>query len=151
VSAKSKIYLISSTPAAVTAFATRDLMNNSKDTEALIRELEDRRFQAIVDSNFEAFAEHAHPDLTYAHSNGVVDTTASYLKKCRDGYYVYHSVDHPITSIRIEGNVALVFGEMNAEITAGGTRKSLRNKSLAVWLNESGSWKLLAYQPTPIA
>lgn len=128
-------------------------MNNSKSTEALILELEDRRFQAIVDGEFEVFAEHAHPDLSYAHSNGVVDTIQSYLKKCHEGFYVYHRVDHPISAIRVEGNIALVFGEMNADITAGGTAKSLRNKTLAVWINdaEAGAWKLLAFQPTPIA
>jgi ketosteroid isomerase-like protein len=87
----------------------------------------------------------------YVHSNGAVDTVASYLKKCTDRYYVYHRIDHPIESVRVVGDTVLVFGDMNAEITSGGVRKTLRNKALAVWVATPEGWKLLAYQPTPLA
>ena len=49
------------------------------------------------------------------------------------------------------GDVVLVLGEMNADITAGGVRKQLRNSCLAVWVRDGATWKLLAYQPTPKA
>ncbi|QYN03619.1 nuclear transport factor 2 family protein [Pseudomonas protegens] len=126
-------------------------MNSASDIKTLIRAQEDQRYEAILEGKFDTFAHFAHPDLQYAHSNGVVDTVDSYLKKCRDGFYVYHHIEHPIDSIRIEGNIALVFGEMNAEITSGGVRKTLRNKALAVWISDGAKWQLLAYQPTPIA
>ena len=89
-----------------------------------------------------------HPDLRYTHSNAVVDTLDSYLAKCRDGFYVYHSVDHPIDKITVIGDVALVFGEMKADLTAGGTHKQLDNGSLAVWTRTGPTWRLLAFQPT---
>jgi ketosteroid isomerase-like protein len=116
-----------------------------------ISELEDRRFDAIVAGDFDGFAAVCHPDLMYTHSNGVTDTLASYLDKCRSGFYVYHAVDHPVTRTVIVGDVALVLGEMNADLTAGGTRKQLRNSSLAVWVRDAEEWKLIAYQPTPKA
>jgi len=114
-----------------------------------ITELERLRFDAVVDGDFDAFAAVAHPDLMYTHSNGVTDTLSSYLRKCLDGFYVYHRVDHPITKIVINGDVALVLGEMNADLTAGGTRKQLRNASLAVWVRAGETWRLIAFQPTP--
>jgi len=100
---------------------------------------------------FDGFAAVCHPNLIYTHSNGVTDTLAAYLEKCRSGYYVYHAVDHPVTKIVIVGDLALVLGEMNAELTSGGTRKQLRNSSLAVWVRVAEDWKLIAYQPTPKA
>lgn len=124
-------------------------MRPPKEIENLIRALEDKRYSAIVAGDFEAFGALAHPDLSYAHSNGVVDTLQSYLDKCQGGYYIYHRIDHPIDSIRVIGDVALVFGEMNGEITAGGAQRTLSNKALAVWTLLDGTWKLLAYQPTP--
>jgi ketosteroid isomerase-like protein len=47
------------------------------------------------------------------------------------------------------GDTALVLGEMNADLTAGGVRKQLRNNALAVWVRDGGTWKLIGYQPTP--
>ncbi|GAA2848342.1 hypothetical protein GCM10010472_01570 [Pseudonocardia halophobica] len=125
-------------------------MSTDKD-EAMILELERQRFDAVVDQDFELFASTAHPALMYTHSNGVTDTLESYLEKCRNGFYVYHRIDHPVTKIVIEGDTAVVLGEMNADLTAGGTRKQLANTSLAVWVRDGESWKLLAYQPTPRA
>ena len=119
-----------------------------KDVET-ITALERQRFDAMVAGDFDTFAAVAHPHLMYTHSNGVTDTLESYLKKCRDGFYVYHQIDHPITKIVIAGDVALVQGEMNADLTSGGTRKQLNNASLAVWVRAGESWQLIAYQPTP--
>ena len=125
----------------------------SDSDEQTVRDLEDARFNAIVTGEFDAFAELSHPDLRYTHSNAVVDTLDSYLAKCRDGFYVYHSVAHPIDKITVIGDVALVFGEMKADLTAGGTRKQLDNGSLAVWTRTGPTWRLLAFQPTvkPVA
>jgi ketosteroid isomerase-like protein len=124
-------------------------MSQHQIIEQLIRNLENERYEAIIAGSFDRFADLAHPDLIYTHSNGVVDTLDSYLTKCRDGYYVYHAIEHPIDEIRIVGDVALVVGEMNGSITSGGIAKTLKNKCLAVWIKETGHWKLSAYQPTP--
>lgn len=118
---------------------------------AAVRELEDRRFAAVVAGDFDGFAAVCHPELIYTHSTGATDTLASYLEKCRSGYFVYHAVEHPVTRIVVVGDTALVLGEMNADLTAGGTRKQLRNSSLAVWVRDGGDWKLIGYQPTPRA
>jgi len=118
------------------------------DDADVIRALENRRFEAIVARDFDTFAELAHPSLAYTHSGGALDTLISYLDKCRGGYYVYHRVDHPIDMITVVGDTAVVIGEMNADLTAGGVRKRLANRSLAVWTRVDGSWKFLAYQPT---
>src|SRR5690242_11894212 len=110
-----------------------------------IAALERRRFDAMVDGDFDVFAALAHPELMYTHSNGGTDTLESYLRKCRDGHFVYHSIDHPITRTVIHGDVALVLGEMNADLTIGGVRKQLNNASLAVWVRDGETWLLIAY------
>jgi ketosteroid isomerase-like protein len=117
---------------------------------AAVTELERRRFAAVLAADFDDFAAVCHPDLIYTHSNGVTDDLASYLAKCRAGYYVYHHVEHPIRKIVVSGDVALVLGEMNADLTSGGVRKQLRNSSLAVWVRAGGRWQLIGYQPTPM-
>jgi 3-hydroxyisobutyrate dehydrogenase-like beta-hydroxyacid dehydrogenase/ketosteroid isomerase-like protein len=115
-----------------------------------IRELEDRRYDAIVAGDFDGFAKLAHPELAYTHSSGDTDTLESYLEKCRSGFYTYHRIDHPVDRITVVGDTAIVVGEMHAELTAGGVQKRLANRCLAVWVRSGGDWKLLGYQPTVI-
>jgi ketosteroid isomerase-like protein len=113
-----------------------------------VRALEDRRYRAVVEGDFDTFAALAHPELAYTHSDGTLDDRGSYLAKCRSGHYVYHRIDHPVDRIVVTGDTAVVVGEMHAELTAGGVRKTLANRSLAVWVRTEGGWRLLAYQPT---
>lgn len=118
------------------------------EIESTIRILEDDRYAAVVRGDVDAFAALAHPALTYTHSDGAVDSLDSYRKKIESGYYVYHRISHPIDEIVVSGDTALVVGEMDADITAGGTRKTLRNRALAVWVRPDDRWLLIAYQPT---
>jgi uncharacterized protein (TIGR02246 family) len=121
---------------------------HSSDEQDILA-LEDSRYEAVLRADFEAFANLCHEDLVYAHSNGERDDLNSYMDKCRQGVYVYHRIDHPVEQVKIIGNVALVMGEMQADLTIKGTRTSLDNTALAVWVRAGSSWKLLAYQPTP--
>ena len=121
-------------------------MTTSDETD--IRRLEDERFDAVLRGDMDTFIASAHPDLTYVHSNGTAETLTEYVEKCRRGFYDYHRIEHPITEIAIHGDVALVFGEMQADLDIDGARKHLDNVSLAVWVRTSDGWKLRAYQPT---
>ncbi|WP_431969828.1 nuclear transport factor 2 family protein [Nocardia sp. bgisy134] len=120
------------------------------EIESTIRSLEDERYAAVLAGDIERFAALAHPSLVYTHSNADVDTLDSYLDKLRSGHYVYHRIDHPVTRIVVADDTAVVLGEMHADITAGGVRKQLANRALAVWVREGAGWLLLAYQPTVI-
>jgi ketosteroid isomerase-like protein len=121
---------------------------STTEAEATIRALEDARYAAVIAGDIDAFADLAHPDLAYTHSNAQVDTLDSYRDKLRSGFYVYHRIDHPVDRIIVTGDAAVVIGEMHADITAGGVRKTLANRCMAVWVRENGTWLLLGYQPT---
>ncbi|MDW8803284.1 nuclear transport factor 2 family protein [Streptomyces scabiei] len=126
-------------------------MTTAHDVITAIRQLEDLRYQALVDSDWDAFARLCHPQLAYTHATGDTDSLESYLQKVRAGVFVYQYIDHPIDFIRVVDDVALVVGRMNAGVIAAGQERTLRNKSLAVWKHTAGGWLLLAYQPTPTA
>ena len=116
--------------------------------DAEIRNLERIRYDAVKNQDFETFSELCHPDLVYTHSNGERDSLQSYLHKCRTGTYIYHRIEHPVERVVVTGDVAVVVGQMHADITASGKEVRLTNSSLAVWVRVDGAWKLLAYQPT---
>jgi ketosteroid isomerase-like protein len=123
---------------------------NSDAIQRHILDLEDARYEAMVAADTARFAQLSHRRLVYTHSNADVDTLASYISKIESRYYVYHHIDHPVDEIIIAGDTAVVVGSMRADISAGGARKALNNKSIAVWHRADDQWLLIAYQPTVI-
>ena len=125
-------------------------MTVTEDIVAQIHALEDQRFDAALASDSDTLGSLFDDELAYTHSNGVVDSREAYLKKCADGFYVYHRVDHPIDRVIVLGSdTAVVVGQMNADITAGGVDRQLNNNITAVWTRRASGWKLISHASTP--
>ena len=120
-------------------------------TIALIRELEDQRYAAMVASDLDALDRLLSDRLVYAHSNAERDSKASYLDRVRNGTFVYEGIQHPEEKIILADGAAVVLGTMIAKAYWSGELRTLRNGACAVWAKEEdGQWRLIAYQPTPI-
>lgn len=125
-------------------------MNSTNTADHVaIQGLEAKRYDAVLNQDFEAFERLCHPQLVYGHTGGNRDSLATYLTKLRKGSLRYHRIDHPVENIVVIENIALVTGRMNADVTVNGIKKVLNNTALAVWIKTAGQWKFLAYQPTP--
>jgi hypothetical protein len=122
----------------------------TNDDEKAVLAAEDRRYQAMLDADLDTLDELCADELSYAHSNGVRDTKAEYFAKVREGYYVYHRIDHPVERVEVAGDAAVVLGRMTADLDSGGVRKSIDCLALAVWTRSGSDWRLLAYAPTPL-
>ncbi|OLT23174.1 hypothetical protein BJF78_07210 [Pseudonocardia sp. CNS-139] len=119
------------------------------DTESMIRELEDRRYRAMLESDLTTLRELCSDGLVYTHSNAERDTKTSYLQKVESGFYVYEWIEHPVDILTAAGDWAIVAGEMRASVINNGEPRKLDNACLAVWVRESSGWRFVAYQPTP--
>ncbi|MFI7097337.1 nuclear transport factor 2 family protein [Streptomyces lydicus] len=113
-----------------------------------IHALERRRFESITEHDVDGFVDLAHPDLTYTHSSGTLDTLDSFVEKCKNNHYEYHRIDLLIEGVTVAGDTAVVISEMHADMTVGGIGRKLKNRSLGVWTRVAGTWKLLAHQAT---
>lgn len=118
---------------------------------ALIQGLENKRYAAVLNQDFDTLTGLCHAELVYGHTGGNRDSLDTYLNKLRTGTLRYHRIDHPVYKIVLIGDTALVFGQMNADLTVNGSNKTLNNSTLAVWTKDGGEWKFTAYQPTPVA
>jgi ketosteroid isomerase-like protein len=125
-------------------------MPHAHEEERAVLDLEDRRYQAMIDADLETMDRLCAEELSYAHSSGVRDTKQEYFEKVRSGYYDYHSIDHPVERVEVVGDTAIVAGRMTADLTVQGTRKTIDHLALAVWAKDGGEWRLLAYAPTAL-
>jgi hypothetical protein len=125
-------------------------MPHQHEEERAVLDLEDRRYQAMIDADLETMDRLCAEELSYAHSSGVRDTKAEYLAKIENGYYVYARIDHPVERVDVLGDSAVVVGRMTADLTVDGTAKTIDNLALAVWTRAEGEWQLIAYASTPL-
>jgi hypothetical protein len=127
-----------------------DVTDVAHPQEARIRQLEDERYQAMLDGDVETLDRLLSARLSYTHSTGERDSKESYLQKVRDGYFVYRSIAHPVHRIEVLAGAALVIGEMRASAEVGGRAAEIDSSALAVWAEAGRDWALIAYQPTPL-
>jgi hypothetical protein len=115
-----------------------------------LNDLEDRRYAAMVDADLDALDELLSADVLYTHSNASVDSKDSYLKTMRTGALVYHELDHTTDEVITRPGVAILSGTMSGSIRMNGVAKTLNSRVAAVWVDEDGTWRLAAFQSTPI-
>jgi len=119
-------------------------------TEDTIRALEDERYDAMLAGAADTLDRLLSDRLVYTHSTGGRDTKASYLAKMREGAIIYESIEHPVEDVIVTGTTAVVIGGMNARLQLGGQPRELHNTITAVWVEEDGTWRLIAFQGTPV-
>src|SRR3954453_16462992 len=111
------------------------------DDEKAVLAAEDRRYQAMLDADLETLDALCAEELSYTHSNGVRDTKEEYFAKLREGYYVYHRIDHPVERVELAGGGAMVVGRMTADLTSGGVGKNIDCLPIAVWTRSPSGWR----------
>ena len=86
-------------------------------------------------------------ELRYAHSTGVVDTKTSFIDVLTSGKTKYVGYDYEGQSFTFPApGIALMSGRAHVKAeTANGTMDSVLS-FLAVWREENGQWKFLAWQ-----
>ena len=86
-------------------------------------------------------------DLRYSHSNGVVDTKASFIDILTTGKTKYVGYDYEEQNFTFPApGIALMSGRAHVKaVTATGEMDSVLS-FLAVWREEGGQWRFLAWQ-----
>lgn len=113
---------------------------------------EERRRQALLAGDWEAVAALLSEALVYVHSTGARDDRASCLHKLREGQIRYRQLVFEGLSVGGGPDIALLHGQMRAEVLKPEGVKAISSLYLAVWAREvDGVLRLVAYQGTPAA
>jgi ketosteroid isomerase-like protein len=86
-------------------------------------------------------------DLRYAHSNGIVDTKTSFVDVLTAGKTKYVGYDYEEQNITFPSpGIALMSGKAHVKAVSAAGEMDAVLGFLAVWREEKGEWKFLAWQ-----
>ena len=93
--------------------------------------------------------------LHYTHSSGKTDTKASYIASLTSRSTVYESFDYKDRTFTLIGaGLATMTGRVLVKVGPAGKPNDLDLSFLAIWREENGQWRFLAWQscklPAPV-
>jgi hypothetical protein len=129
----------------------------SKDDarEPALRAAEKARFEANVNADAKALGILLDDNLEYTHSNGDLDSKASFIESLTSGKRDYISTTFDIQGVRILGDVAIIRGTAKVTVADNGSSRDLDLGYTDIWLWKDGRWQMTAWRsarmPQPAA
>jgi hypothetical protein len=91
-------------------------------------------------------------DMTYVHSNGVLESRTEFLDKLRTGERKYVSMEHdPGVTVRSYGDVAILTGSTKVQVIVKGQTQNVHLRFTEAWQRQGKQWQVVAWQATKIA
>ncbi|MBB5040256.1 nuclear transport factor 2 family protein [Prosthecobacter dejongeii] len=116
-------------------------------TLAAVTAADDARVAAMKSPQREKLASVFSDDLNYAHSNGVVDTKASFMDILTEGRTKYAGYDYEERKFTFPApGIALMTGRARIQAITDKGRMDSVLSFLGVWRLEKGEWRFLAWQ-----
>lgn len=114
---------------------------------AAAREADDERLAATQAADPARLAAIFSDELHYAHSSGKVDTKASYMQALTSRSTVYESFKYQERTFKLAGpGIVLMSGRVVIHASNAGQKVINDLNFLAVWREEGGQWRFLAWQ-----
>ena len=120
----------------------------AQTAEADVRATEDRRIKALIDDDFATLEAIFADDLTYTHSNSVLDTKAAYMAGLRSGKAKYEAIDRKPSTVRLYGDTAIITGD--AQIKLRSQPAPFWIRYTLMYVKQGAAWKMVAWQSTRI-
>ncbi|MST94453.1 MAG: nuclear transport factor 2 family protein [Pedosphaera sp.] len=114
---------------------------------AAVRAADDERVAATIAADHARLTAIFSNELRYAHSSGKVDTKASYIQSLVSHNLVYLSFNYTERNfVPAAPGIVLMNGRLIARAGYGGKQPESDLNFLAVWREEKGKWRFLAWQ-----
>jgi ketosteroid isomerase-like protein len=122
-------------------------VDNIKQT---IRELESRRFRAMIEADVVTLEALLGDSLVYTHSSATTDGKASYIAGIKSKKWQYRQIDRPVEDLQVHGDTVVVTGQVRIDILIDGKPKIMNSRYTDVWVKGAKGWQMVAWQSTPI-
>lgn len=102
---------------------------------------------ATVKADHAALGKLLADDLQYIHSNGEIDTKASFSEKMKTGFRTYQRLDHEGMDVRLYGDMAILTATAQVVTAAKGQAAPVAHlRFIHVWQYKGGRWQMVAHQ-----
>lgn len=129
------------------ALAVGRLIATEDTLIAAVRAADDERVAATIAADPVRLDALLADQLHYAHSNGFIDTKASFIESLTSRRVVYESSDYAQRDFIPAGpGIVLMKGRVRFKVGLGAERNLIDLNFLAVWREEGGRWRFLAWQ-----
>lgn len=115
--------------------------------EAEVRQIEGRRFEAIVRCDFAEIDRILADDLTYTHSSGRLETKAQFLAALQSGLR-FEAIEPEEVLVRVYGDAGLVTGRAQMRVRSQDRQTSFAVRFTTVYVKRQGRWQMVAWQST---
>jgi hypothetical protein len=88
------------------------------------------------------------PELSYIHSDGVLESKAQFLATLRTGRLRYQAIEPGDLKTRLYGDVGVVTGRSRMGVIAGSELLQFSVRFTAIYRHTAKSWVLVAWQAT---
>ncbi|MEY2882086.1 MAG: hypothetical protein RLZZ15_4466 [Verrucomicrobiota bacterium] len=117
------------------------------DSTAVWRAADDARVAAMISADPAKLAAAFSDDLIYVHSNGKVDTKATFAPAIASGKSVYHAVSYEQRDFReVAPGLVLMTARCRVQLGKAAPFNELYLSVLAAYRLENGAWRFLAWQ-----
>jgi len=127
------------------------MVQTAAEVEQEVLAADGARVKALVGNDVDALEQLLGDDLTYVHSNGMLDTKASYLDALRSGRTRYLTMDMSDVTVRSLGETALLNAKFDAKVKVGDGEVNPRARVLIAYTKRDGRWQMVAWESTSIA
>lgn len=130
----------------ITSLAVQAQSPDEKEVAAAVANLR----KGMLDGDKNLLDQVTSADLTYGHSNGLLEDKATFIKVLVSGENDFVTMDVTDQTIKLVGNTAIVRHNFTAQTNNGGTPGSTKLAVLLIWQKQQGKWKLIARQATKL-
>ena len=119
-------------------------------TEDQIKALERERQEAFVRGDVDFLDRQTAANYTTINAAGGLSNRAQFMQNLRDGITKVKSFELADLNARVYGNVAVLNGIYRDFSSVRGQERRVNVRFTRIFVNESGVWRAVAYQQTPL-
>jgi ketosteroid isomerase-like protein len=121
------------------------------EVEQAVIAAQDRRVALTIAGDVAGLGAAMSDDLSWTHSNAVVETKAEFLEAIRSGKYRYKSMTFDDRRVRPHGDAtAIVSGTCRVQVTSGGRDIDIRLRFTELYVKQADAWKVALWQSTRV-
>jgi ketosteroid isomerase-like protein len=124
---------------------TTTIEAQTADEKAVAEAVEQLR-KAMVGADIPKLKSLAADEISYGHSNGLIENKAQFVDQFVTGTSVFKTINLSDQTVKIFGDVAIVRHRLTGDTNNSNVPGKVDLMVLLVWQKQKGTWKLLARQ-----